>query len=268
MSYADELRKVKRRIKSLEKRGFSFNGLESLYSDGNLILPTDVDELSEYTVDYLYSIAEYTPTTKVKEYLTRQGIEYDKDELLTGEEGREYERQLRTENLYTENEKRKRKREKKLREEDLSARLKEINEDEELTTIVKGEYILNEVEEMLTKLDFASVYSEAKEIDPNIRVNNYYVETYKKAHQLNLINELNNLIAELGEEEVAKKLEQNASTIQESVRLILYGSGGENGDAKINQEIVKFVQLIRGGALSPRENEALTQSIDDEYYYE
>lgn len=268
MSYADELLKVKRRIRSLEKRGYSFDGLDGLYSDGNLILPTDVDELSEYTIDYLYSIAEYTPSTKVKEYLARQGIEIDKDEVLTGEEGREYERQLRTENLYRTNTKRKRKRERELREEDLSRTLGEISEDEELTTIVKGEYILNEIEQMLTQLDFGDVYSEAKEIDPNIKVNNYYVDTYKKGHQLNLINELNNLIAELGEEEVAKKLEQNASTIQESVRLILYGSGGENGDAKINQEIVKFVQLIRGGALSPRENEALTQSIDSEYYYE
>lgn len=96
---------------------------------------------------------------------------------------------------------------------------------------------------------------------PMVNWSNYFVEA-KKQDKTTLTNILQQAISETGREEIAKRLQNAATNIIDTVERILYSSDEE----QVNLDLVDIATIIKGHSLTPEESINLTESA--EYFEE
>lgn len=85
-----------------------------------------------------------------------------------------------------------------------------------------------------------------------------------KEHDKNTLERiLEGAVAQQGEEAVAKRLEENATEVNNLVQEILYGSGGKSGRNEINFGLVRFSAIVMGRALTIEESQELTDIAEN-----
>ena len=96
---------------------------------------------------------------------------------------------------------------------------------------------------------------------PLLNWSNYFVEA-KKQDKTTLTNILQQAISETGREEIAKRLQNAATNIIDTVERILYSSD----EVQVNLDLVDIATIIKGRSLTPEESINLTESA--EYFEE
>ena len=96
---------------------------------------------------------------------------------------------------------------------------------------------------------------------PLLNWSNYFIEA-KKQDKTTLTNILQQAISETGREEIAKRLQNAATNIIDTVERILYSSDEE----QVNLDLVDIATIIKGRSLTPEESINLTESA--EYFEE
>lgn len=113
----------------------------------------------------------------------------------------------------------------------------------------ESDIVLRNVEEMIANWQ------------PLLNWSNYFVEA-KKQDKTTLTNILQQAISETGREEIAKRLQNAATNIIDTVERILYSSDEE----QVNLDLVDIATIIKGRSLTPEESIDLTEST--EYFEE
>lgn len=281
MSKWTQRQRVNRLIRNYEKRGYEIvEGFDEYLSD-----LTD-EELREITPEVIQQVSYYKPTYKIRRYMQAQEDTEYTGQLISGEEGRALERRA---SQYKGQQTRKRKAAGKqgLYESEYRKAYREAIKDivespseNDEEAIIKGHLILTDVKDRLASWGMADIMNETPKVDPNIRITEYYVEKFKKPHHdlLNTIlegviqNDINSGLSRYeAEDALAMRLEKNPEEFQEKIDLILYGSGGEDGDHKIRNEITELALMLKGGALSAAELDLIENyklDIEGEEYEE
>ena len=113
----------------------------------------------------------------------------------------------------------------------------------------ESDIVLRNVEEMIANWQ------------PLLNWSNYFIEA-KKQDKTTLTNILQQAISETGREEIAKRLQNAATNIIDTVERILYSSDEE----QVNLDLVDIATIIKGRSLTPEESIDLTES--SEYFEE
>ena len=113
----------------------------------------------------------------------------------------------------------------------------------------ESDIVLRNIEEMIANWQ------------PLLNWSNYFVEA-KKQDKTTLTNILQQAISETGREEIAKRLQNAATNIIDTVERILYSSDEE----QVNLALVDIARIIKGRSLTPEESINLTESA--EYFEE
>ena len=113
----------------------------------------------------------------------------------------------------------------------------------------ESDIVLRNIEEMIANWQ------------PLLNWSNYFIEA-KKQDKTTLTNILQQAISETGREEIAKRLQNAATNIIDTVERILYSSDEE----QVNLDLVDIATIIKGRSLTPEESINLTESA--EYFEE
>ena len=113
----------------------------------------------------------------------------------------------------------------------------------------ESDIVLRNIEEMIANWQ------------PLLNWSNYFAEA-KKQDKTTLTNILQQAISETGREEIAKRLQNAATNIIDTVERILYSSDEE----QVNLDLVDIATIIKGRSLTPEESINLTESA--EYFEE
>ena len=113
----------------------------------------------------------------------------------------------------------------------------------------ESDIVLRNIEEMIANWQ------------PLLNWSNYFIEA-KKQDKTTLSNMLQQAISETGREEIAKRLQNAATNIIDTVERILYSSDEE----QVNLDLVDIATIIKGRSLTPEESIDLTESA--EYFEE
>lgn len=273
MSNWTQKQRVQRLKRNLQKRGYELaGGLEDYLSD------LTEEDYSQITRDFLLQGAKYHPTKEVAQYMEKAGYAWT-GEPLSPEEGQLFERRKSAAKGQRTKYRRQQTAmgaERKAQREQIKKQYyeKELTgvKDEELAAITRGTYILEDVRSRLKTWGMGDVLTGAHNIDENIRVNEYYINNYKKPHRDTLERILEGAISayerqgltrEQAEMALAKRLEDNSTEVQDKINKALYGSGGEGGDQKIKSELTELANLIAGRPLSAAELDDISE-YDDE----
>lgn len=89
-----------------------------------------------------------------------------------------------------------------------------------------------------------------------------------KEHDKNVMaNEIRGAINELGEQQVARNAQRNASEVKTLAWHICYGNSGDKKDGSFNADLVSLLALLKGRSLSAQEAKRLQDRVDT-YAYE
>lgn len=232
--YNKQRRRIQRFLRAATKRGYQFDFiLEESIKNPTL---KDIQRLRSITPEKLYKTANYT---------TPEGV------VLTGKQGRHYENSQRSKKGA---QTKKRKKEindglnadrNNARERFYKSRKIEPETEHAPATDVVLQNILEEIRRWDTPLYWSSFFTEQKENDKGI-----------------LERMIEGAISTYGREEIARRLEENASRVNEIVQNILYGSGGRHSNLDINFELVSMANILNGGYLNQRESAILTGAAE------
>ena len=229
-AYNKQRRRIQRFLREATKRGYQFDFI----LEESIANPTlkDVQRLRSIKPETLYKTANYT---------TPEGV------VLTGEQGRHYENTNRSRRS-AQTRKRNKTLNNALNADRNNAREKfyeSRNIEPEREPILASDVILENILEEIKRWDplpyWSSFFTEQKQNDKGIleRMIDGAINTY-------------------GREEVARRLEDNATRVNEIVQNILYGSGGRKSNIDINFELVSMANILNGGYLSQSESAILT----------
>ena len=181
-----------------------------------------LSEIKQIDADVLYNTAKY----------------FDKEtgQIITGLEGRRIERRKSSQ--------------KAAQKAAQTKKFKAQNTLPEKPVLPKeSDIVLRNIEEMIANWQ------------PLLNWSNYFIEA-KKQDKTTLSNILQQAISETGREEIAKRLQNAATNIIDTVERILYSSDEE----QVNLDLVDIATIIKGRSLTPEESIDLTES--SEYFEE
>ena len=228
--YNKQRRRIQRFLREATKRGYQFDFiLEETIKNPTL---KDIQRLRSITPETLYKTATYT---------TPEGV------VLTGKQGRHYENTQRSKRG-AQTKKRKKEFNEALNADRNNARerfYKSRKIDPETAPVPASDVVLQNILEEIRSWDpplyWSPFFREQKENDKGI-----------------LERMIEGAISTYGREEIARRLEDNASRVNEIVQNILYGSGGRQSNIDINFELVSMASILNGGHLNQYESAILT----------
>ena len=208
--YTKELRRIKAFIRQASKRGFTFD---------DDIIPPKPKKVTKASVKKLKQI---TPKTM---YQKSEFINPQTGDIITGEEGRKFERRLAAHKAQL--------------TKAIKATTKKRTPKTELPK--QGEIILHNVRATINAWTPGTTWSE-------------YWTSVKENDKNKLVALLGRAVDSEGFNTVARRLQRNADDIERIVNSILYGSDEE----QVQFDLVHFATIILGRSLSVEESAELT----------
>lgn len=237
IAYNKQRRRINRFLRSAEKRGFSFE--YKLPKPIKNPTKQDIEKLKAITPQILYEKATFTLPT---------------GEVISGVEGRHYENSQRSKKSASTRKKSKTKQE-------LESSLQRDREE------VRNRFYQDRGIEPIaspitsTTLVLENVLDQIRSWDPLPYWSEFFTE--QKISDVGILERMmQGAIRTYGEEEVARRLQDNADRVNNILQNVLYGSGGRDSQIDINFELVSFANILNGGYLSQTDSAMLTEASE------
>lgn len=272
IEYNKQLRRIKNFIRNAEKRGFRFE--ENIIPDRpKRITAQSVSRLKKITPDSMYRRATY--------------LNPDTDTIVTGRQGRNYERQKSAEKAARtrfvkakerlEDEDRRFKAELERDRIEYNKRIEKYKTETPLMDFVvsddeiddSDDYWYEDYDEMPSDayITLEAIREEIGKWQPQ----STWSENLTKAKETDkdtLSRILEGAIATDGEYDVAKRLLDNAELVHRLINEILYSSGGSKskyntGRDQVNVDLVTFATIVKGHPLTVDESISLTEVTEN-----
>ena len=229
------LRNIKRRVKSAQKRGYSFS------TDYVPNLPKKVTEGT------IRRLKKYTPEYQAKHsvYVSPTGVE------ISGTERKKQE--------YTERSKKAAETRKRHYKE---AETRKAISDEPAPV---AKVLFMTIEDLIWQISF-SWYDRVQLWTHN--KGKQSLEYFKTRDANYMIGALEQAIADSGEEAVLTRINNSATRIYEIIEMVLLGSGNkyylESRDGEVNAKVQEFAEIVKGAPLTASENLYLTDLAESQ----